>query len=347
MSPWPRWAISRSSSGVAGRTLHAIEEDDPGTRWAGIHRDLSAGYTTWFLREGDAARPSAAVASKALREHMPEIHPVYERLVELAGGGDQAARLLALWCPTPYLTGCSQAVWRRATPLLVRNYDYLPGLWDGVLLSSKWTGRRVVGMLDSLWGVLDGMNEDGLAVSLAFGGRPVVGAGFGMPLILRYILETCHDVPEAVEVLLRVPSHMSYNVTLLDAQGRYRTVFVAPDRPTAVTHRSIATNHQRVVEWEAFAHATATLDRERHLRLRLADPLEDVTRFVGRFLEPPLFTMPGQRGWGTLYTAVYAPATSSMALHWTHGSLVETIGGFQETTVPISYVSPYSERIAS
>ncbi len=75
--------------------------------------------------------------------------------------------------------------------MLVRNYDYHPALWDGVLLSSSWTGRRVIAMLDSLWGVLDGINEDGLAVSLAFGGRQVVGEGFGMPLILRYVLETC------------------------------------------------------------------------------------------------------------------------------------------------------------
>ncbi len=242
---------------------------------------------------------------------MPELVPVYQRLVALAGGGDQVARLLALWCPTPYLTGCSQAVWRRGNPVLVRNYDYLPELWDGVLLSSAWTGRRVIGMLDSLWGVLDGINEDGLAVSLAFGGRQVVGPGFGMPLILRYILESCVDVPEAVDVLLRVPSHMSYNVTLLDAAGRYRTVFVAPDRPAAVTHRAIASNHQRVVEWEAYAHATATIGRERVMRARLDDPLETVGRFVQRFLEPPLHTSPAHLGWGTLYTAVYDPGAAA------------------------------------
>jgi predicted choloylglycine hydrolase len=168
------------------RTLYAVQELTPGPRWGGIYRHHAEGYRHWFLREGDAARPSYPVASGALRQHMPELVPVYESLVDLAGGGDLAARLLSLWCPTPYLTGCSQAVWKGERTLLVRNYDYHPELWDGVMLSSAWTGRRVIGMLDSLWGVLDGINESGLAVSLAFGGRPVVGTGFGMPLILRY-----------------------------------------------------------------------------------------------------------------------------------------------------------------
>ncbi|MEO6444518.1 MAG: C45 family peptidase [Gemmatimonadaceae bacterium] len=142
---------------------------------------------------------------RALRTHMPELLPTYERLVELAGGSDSVARLLSLWCPTPYLTACSQAVWRGGPPILARNYDYHPMLWDAVQLVTSWTGRRVVGMSDSLWGLLDGINEDGLVVSLSFGGRKAVGEGFGMPLILRYVLETCRTVEEGVATLLRIP----------------------------------------------------------------------------------------------------------------------------------------------
>lgn len=327
------------------RTLYAVQEAVPGSSWVDVYRHLEPGYRRWFLREGDAARPSYLAASVALKRHMPELVPVYERLVDLAGGGDFAARLLALWCPTPYLTGCSQAVWGGDPPMLVRNYDYHPRLWDGVLLSSTWTDRPVIGMLDSLWGVLDGINEAGLAVSLAFGGRPVVGEGFGMPLILRYVLETCADVEEAVAALTRVPTHMSYNVTVLDARDQFRTVFLAPDRPPAVTRRQIATNHQRVVEWEAFAHATATLDRERCLRTRLADPAETSDRFVQRFLEPPLHLDRFQRGWGTLYTAVYEPRTTSVALHWAGATLREAIGQFHAASVDLTFGGMPYERI--
>lgn len=328
------------------RTLHAVQEPVPGARWTEIYRHLEPGYRRWFLREGDAARPSYLVSSSALKRHMPELVPVYEQFVDLAGGGDFAARLLALWCPTPYLTGCSQAVWKGDSPLLVRNYDYHPALWDGVLLSSTWAAQRVVGMIDSLWGVLDGINESGLAVSLAFGGRPAVGEGFGMPLILRYVLETCGDVRDGVAALTRIPSHMSYNVTLLDARGQFRTVFVAPDRTPAVTRRPLATNHQRVVEWEAFAHATASVDRERHLRTRLDDAAEGPDRFVQRFLEPPLHLDRFRHGWGTLYTAVYEPKTTSVALHWTGATLRQSVGHFHEASVDLSFDGLPSERIA-
>ncbi|MCC6772145.1 MAG: hypothetical protein IT360_13215 [Gemmatimonadaceae bacterium] len=325
--------------------MYAVKEPLPGPRWAVLFRRLESGYRDWFLREGDAARPSYLVSLRALRTHMPELVSTYERLVELAGGTDSVARLLAVRCPTPYLTACSQAVWRHGSPVLVRNYDYHPMLWDAVQLATSWTGRRVIGMSDSLWGLLDGMNGDGLAVSLAFGGRKVVGTGFGMPLILRYVLETCRTVDEGVAALLRIPSHMSYTVTLLDAQGAYQTVYVAPDRPPFVAHRAFATNHQRHIDWEALAEATASVDREQHLIARLDDATESASRFVQRFLEPPLYQSSFARGWGTLYTAVYEPASRRTALHWAGLSLQQSIDSFQEGAVTLSFgASPCGER---
>ena len=49
-------------------------------------------------------------------------------------------------------------------------------------------------MSDCLWGLLDGVNDAGLAVSLTFGGRRDVGDGFGIPIVVRYLLEVCSDV---------------------------------------------------------------------------------------------------------------------------------------------------------
>ena len=140
-----------------------------------------------------------------LREHMPELVPTYERLCELAGGGDLEARMLSMWRPPSYLSGCSQGVWTRGEPILVRNYDYSPDRIEGTILSTGWEGRRVIGMSDCLWGLLDGVNDAGLAVSLAFGGRRVVGHGFGVPLVVRYLLQVCATVAEARAVLSRLP----------------------------------------------------------------------------------------------------------------------------------------------
>ncbi len=110
----------------------------------------------------------------------------------------------------------------------------------------------------------------GLAVSLTFGGRPEVGDGFGIPLVIRYVLEVCGTVEEAVQVLRRVPVHMSYNVTALDRSGRWATVYVAPDRPPRVTDRAVTTNHQGSVEWAPYATAIRSVERERRLEELLA-----------------------------------------------------------------------------
>ena len=93
----------------------------------------------------------------------------------------------------------------------------------------------MLGTGDCLWGLVDGVNDGGLAVSLTFGGRREVGEGFGVPLVIRYLLEVCDDVAAATEVLARLPHQLSYNVTLCDAGGSVATVMVAPDRPARVT----------------------------------------------------------------------------------------------------------------
>ena len=61
--------------------------------------------------------------------------------------------------------------------------------------------------------------------------RHVVGDGFGVPIILRYILQVCTTTEEAGQVLRRVPCHMSYNVTVVDAERHFLTAYLAPDRP--------------------------------------------------------------------------------------------------------------------
>lgn len=317
--------------------FRSIQETSPGEKWQWLFKQLWPSYRKWFLKEGAAARPNFLTCERALREYMPELMPTFEKLVDLVGGGDIEARFLSLFRPTPYLTGCSQAVWTRDRPCLIRNYDYDPKMWEGTLLHTSWNGRSVIAMSDCLWGVLDGINDAGLAVSLAFGGRKKVGPGFGIPLILRYILEFCETTPEAEAVLARVPSHMSYNVTVLDAQGRHRTVFVAPDRDPVITNKHLATNHQERVEWHEHANATGSVDRAHFLALRLSDPAETAERFTARFLEPPLYSRRFDHGWGTLYTAAYDPQHQSVAIIWPKYRLEQSCSDFTESALEIQY----------
>ena len=308
----------------------SIREDRPGPKWKALFEATWPYYRAWFLSEGHAARAGYVTSRRKLRRHMPELLPIYERLVELAGGGDLAARFLSQYRPPSYLLGCSQAVWPGPSPVLVRNYDYSPALFEGNLLRTRWR-RPVIAMADCSWGVLDGMNDAGLAVSLSFGGRKIMGDGFGIPLILRYVLELCDDVPAATEVLRRIPTHMPYNVTAVDGAGAFATAYLCPGYPAVVTDSRVCTNHQQRVDWEDHARMSSTVERRQFLADRLSDPAETEKGFVRRFLRPPLYNTRYEQAFGTLYTAAYHPAGLRAEYRWPQGSaLRQSFSNFRE-----------------
>ncbi|MFA3917018.1 C45 family autoproteolytic acyltransferase/hydolase [Ruegeria hyattellae] len=322
--------------------FRSIEESQPGPKLAGLFSEYWPAYRKWWAREGYSARPTYRECFRALKQHMPEIFPLYEEVVELVGGSDSQARFLSFYCPPKYLSGCSQAIWRGDTPFLVRNYDYHPRTFDAAILKTEWAGRRVVGMSDGVLGLLDGINDAGLVVSLTFGGRTQVGLGFGVPLILRYVLQFCETRDEAVAALARIPCHMSYNVTVLDSKGRYATVYMAPDREAVITDQPVATNHQAAVEWSSHARFTATVERERFLLQRLTLHSESESRFLDTFLRPPLYSTAFNAGFGTLYTAVYRISDIKLSLLWPGASWELPINGFTESTRSIQL--PVSDK---
>ena len=273
-------------------------------------------YRSWFLRGGEAARPSYATGADQLRRHMPELVDTYEQLVAAVGGGDLEARFLSHWCPPPMLAACSLAVWDRDRHLLVRSYDYPPLLCDTTVLATTWAGTRVMAMSDCVWGAVDGVNEHGLAVAIAFGGRPVVGVGFGIGLVVRYVLQVARDVPEALAVLARVPVQLAYNVALTDAHGGGAIAMVGPDRPMAVMDGRTAGNRQGATEWPEHATFCATQEREEALAALVADPATTADSLVAGFLVPPLYREPASTLWGTVYTAAYDCDARTLDVLW-------------------------------
>ena len=321
-SPWPDtpW---EPPAGTIPLTLRAFEEDEPGDQiaahlratWPAIRRWWHGGPAQSTGGQPAGTRPSVAEARARLEEHMPELVPTWQRLSAMLGEDPGAAAALALWNPPPFLTGCSQAAVLPGGPALVRNYDWDYRLFDAVVAKTSWGGRRVLGMLDCLWGLLDGVNDAGLAVSLTFGGRPQSGQGFGIPLVIRYVLQTCANAEEAVRALRRIPVHMSYNVTVLDRDGSRSTVYLAPDRPARATRRAVATNFQGKVEWAPYAAAIRTVERQERLEELLAAGA-DAGRVVAACLRPPLYATRFGEGFGTLYTAEYRPSEGLARYYW-------------------------------
>ncbi|WP_193747151.1 C45 family autoproteolytic acyltransferase/hydolase [Leisingera sp. ANG-M6] len=324
--------------------FRAVQETEPGQKLAGLFSEYRTAYLDWWAGEGLSGRPTYSECRRALLTHMPEMVGLYDKLCASVGGGDMESRFLSFFCPPRYLAGCSQAIWPGKEPLLVRNYDYNPLAFDAVFLKTGWDGRDVMGTSDGLFGLLDGMNDAGLTVSLTFGGRRAMGDGFGVPLILRYLLQVCSTIEEAKDVLRRVPSHMSYNVTVLDRDRNYFTAFLAPDRPTLITHAAVATNHQERVEWASHARLTASVERERFLLQRLTLHPETKEKFVGTFLKPPLYSLAFDKGFGTLYTAAYHPDELSVELLWPGRTWQKNLDCFEADQWLIGYPDHKSQH---
>ncbi|MDP9329064.1 MAG: C45 family autoproteolytic acyltransferase/hydrolase [Actinomycetota bacterium] len=299
--------------------FRAIDEEHPGPKLRAFYRQRADAYAAWYLRDGEAARPSADEGILALRTHMPELLPVYEQFVEEVANHDAIApRMFTFLRPPASLVACSQGVWRvgQEAPVLVRNYDYSPELMDGLILRSRFVDRTVVGTTDGIWGLCDGMNDRGLVVSLTFGGRVAVGDGFGMPLVVRYLLECCETVEQVRLVLERLPYAQAYNLTFVDSTGEAVTAYLGPDRRPSYRRLPVATNHQWVVEsWDP-AQIQSSVTREWWLIRLLDDPDVDAKRFSDWFLAEPLYSFAHVEGLGTVYTAAFSPSERSVTYRW-------------------------------
>ncbi len=312
----------------------------PGKKWQKLYNTHWEAYKSWLISKENSQVPDLKASQAALKKYMPEMWPTYKRLCKLAKADDLAARFLTGFQPTAYISACSNAVLSGKEIQLVRNYDYHPNLMEGTQLLSAWNGKKVIATSDCLIGVIDGMNEDGLAISLTFGGRKEVGVGFGIPFILRYVLEFCSNLEEAVEALVRIPSHMSYNVTVVDKTGAFKTVRLAPDKKPVITDAAFTTNHQGAVDWSENAAFNKTMERSAFLEKMLAKKGIKASAIADSFLQKPLYNTKFKEGFGTLFTAVYQPAKGVVEMRWPGIKVTQTFEGFQEQYKLINFNKP-------
>lgn len=307
------------------KTFQAIEVGDGGDgRWADYARAL------WQEMEGlltdEGRTPEGADRARTLfRAHMPELVPVLHRLAGQLGR-PEADFFLSHAALRPFSPACTQ-IGKDGT--LLRNYDLPPEQCEGAIVSSCFL-RPVIGMQDVLWGLLDGMNDAGLAVSLTWGGRSVYGRGFAILIVVRYLLETCDTVDEAVGRLRSMPVAVPQNLTLVDP-AKAVTVFVGPDMSPMVAPDACATNHQHLPVTDEQERALRTQERLRAIRAAGAD--------VAAMLRPPLYRFVDEQGSRTLYTARYRPVEGRVTYYWpgeswqqsfadfTPGSRTVTLGG--------------------
>jgi predicted choloylglycine hydrolase len=172
----------------------------------------------------------------------------------------------------------------------------------------------------------------------------VSGQGFGIPVVLRYVLEVAETTAEAVALLQRLPISMCYSITLLDRHADAATVFVAPDRPAEVTRRNAVTNFQHQVDWPEHARATHAEERLQALQQQLDGP-GTLTDATAALLQPPLFQAAYLRGYGTLYSAVYRPLSGQVELLWPGQQWLQNVDQFAPGQRDIVYTPQAAEDV--
>lgn len=317
-------------------TFEAVAENRPGGKWRRRWDWSWPAYEAWFVGRGGDGGPSRTDCEAAISRHMPELAETHANLSRLAGDSDRAARFLSGWCPPAYLGGCSLAAHALDGDIrLVRNYDLSPDLNEGFLLRSAWR-RPVMGMVEFLWGLSDGINDAGLSIALAFGGRGTVDRGFGITHIVRYLLETCDTVNDAEVKLARLPSHMAYNLVLADAFGHASSVELLPGGGMRRMAQAIATNHQHGAEPADRPELTCTKERRAHIA-GLIDAGTRPSDLASHFQRAPLYQRRHDQGFGTLFTANYDPRLRTLELLWPGETWLQPLNRFDEGSRTIRF----------
>jgi predicted choloylglycine hydrolase len=304
-------------------------EDRPGEAWLARFAAGRDEAERWYLGEGLAAPPSAAECRAALGRHMPELMPHYDQACALTGEDDLAHRILSHYRPQPETGGCTQAVWLgRHGPALIRNYDFRLDVISDRFEITSWSDRKVIAKAQRHWGgCIDGMNEDGLVASLTAGGSGAHGLGFSIILMLRYVLETCRHVAQAIAALSRIPVATSQNVTLLDRSGAFATLFLGPDRAPAASQVRACANHQEIGGAPDSPAIRNSIARQEIALEALDDPATTLSSLIARFLEPPLYSRGAASP--TVYTAVYRPAELRVDYLWPGSVWTQRIDRFE------------------
>jgi predicted choloylglycine hydrolase len=273
---------------------------------------------------------------------MPELLGPYERVCDLVGEDDLAPQILSQFRPPPLPHGCTQAVWLGADgPALLRNYDYPLDVVSGHFESTRWFGREVISKGQRPWGgCLDGMNADGLVASITFGGSPAQGPGFAIILVVRYILETCSKISEALAALCRIPVAISQNVMLLDKTGAYATVFLSPERLPYVSRMPVCANHQDSSASISPARNAAGSMARQQAALRALDSSDaTLATLIETFLAAPIYSRAASSP--TVYSAIYRPAELTVDYLWPGKVMTQRIGSFE----PGDYVHDYGALV--
>jgi predicted choloylglycine hydrolase len=212
-------------------------------------------------------------------------------------------------------------------PLLARNFDWTPTLVDNILARHEGFDDRFasLSMMASLFGAYSGINEKGLAISIAginSNRKYYNPGGLSIPIIVRGLLEEAADVDSAVEIIKQVPHTTPANYALGDKSGSIAVVEVSPPKVVVRKEHSpqgflTAANHfQSLDNGAEGVRVMPNSERRQETveRFQANNPdvdAKDVLGFMGRVENGPAMENYALM-MGTLWSIIYLPQTEEM-----------------------------------
>jgi hypothetical protein len=181
--------------------------------------------------------------------------------------------------------GCSHFhLPRRLSPeghvRLGANYDCHPQMQELRLCTTRIEGKAShISFSDTVFGRVSGLNEHGFGLTSSLGSplSRVEVAGLPYSIVSRILLDRCHSVPEALDVLEGLPIAWYSNYILADPSGEAALVEIAcSDRAVrrfapGEAPALFATNHYVLPEMDAYSglRMQQSVRRREFLRKRL------------------------------------------------------------------------------
>lgn len=169
----------------------------------------------------------AAKCEKICRTVYPSILEEMEGFCSSSGIAmeEWSTRFFTIYAFPPF-QGCTCLAVGGENGYLARNSDFLP---QAASLCSSYVfhfpeTKSFFANSTTPTQMEDGVNEDGLAVGLTFLYPTVRKPGLHAGLLVRYLLEHCQDVPEAIKALKHLPISSMQTLTLADKSGRIAVV---------------------------------------------------------------------------------------------------------------------------
>ncbi|MBI9050670.1 MAG: hypothetical protein JEZ00_14710 [Anaerolineaceae bacterium] len=221
--------------------------------------------------------------------------------------------------------------------LIARNYEFADQMDDMNICHHQGTNSYAhIGSIMLWFGRYDGLNDQGVAISMSAGGLPVGERmlkppidGFQFWTTMRVVLDRCASVEEAIDLIREIP-HCGNPVYLLaDSSGTLARVEVFGKEqsvkkmsPESASDFLIATNHLQDLQNDNFQ---IPVFKNSHIRYKLIENFINNNETIGEtelqtFLDQ---TYPQglccnyyQEGFGTLRSMIFNPVAKTISVRF-------------------------------